>query len=137
MPSVLRMSTRTLAGAAMAFTLLFTAACDDDDDPFVPIPSELTIVSGDNQTITVSTASAPLTVTLLDQNDDPIAGRTVTWTVASGSGTLTSATSVTNTQGVATMVFTAGTTTGAATVTATVSGVAPVTFDITVMPVTQ
>ena len=137
MHSVLKPSMRTLAGAAMALTLLFTAACDDDDDPFVPIPSELNIVSGDDQTIPVGTASAPLTVTLLDQNDDPIAGRTVTWTVVTGSGTLASASSVTNDQGIATMVFTAGTTGGAATVTAAVTGVAPVTFDIMVTPVTQ
>lgn len=119
----------------MAMSLLFTAACDDDDDPFVPVATEFSITGGDNQNIAVNTASAPLTVTLLDQNDDPIANRTINWTIASGAGTLASATSTTNAQGVATMVFTSGTTTGAATVTASVagsSGVAPLTFDINV-----
>ena len=132
MPSVLLKSTRMLAAAAMTMSLLFTAACDDDDDPFVPVPTELNITSGDNQNIAVSTASAPLTVTLLDQNDDPIANRTINWTIASGDGTLASATSTTNAQGVATMVFTSGATAGAVTVTASVAGTTPVTFDITV-----
>jgi hypothetical protein len=132
MHSALKGTTRMLAGAAIAVSLLFTAACDDDDDPFVPVPTELTLTSGNNQTLAVSTASAPLTVTLLDQNDDPVAGRTVNWTVATGTGTLTSATSVTNAEGVATMTFTSATTVGAATVTATVTGVSPVTFNLMV-----
>jgi len=133
MQSVLKgTTTRMLAGAGMALSLLFTAACDDDDDPIVPVPTELNITSGDNQNIAKSAVSAPLTVTLLDQDDDPIAGRTVAWAVVTGTGTLASSTSATNASGVATMTFTAGTVAGAATVTATVTGVAPVTFDITV-----
>lgn len=132
MQSALKGTTRILAGAGMALSLLFTAACDDDDPVEPQVPTELNITSGNNQTIAKSTASAPLTVTLLDQDDDPIAGRTVTWAVATGTGTLASATSVTNASGVATMVFTSGTAAGAATVTATVTGLAPVTFNITV-----
>jgi hypothetical protein len=121
-----------LAGAGMAFSLMFTAACDDDDPVEPPVATELNITSGDDQTIAASTASAPLTVTLLDQNDDPIAGRTVTWAVVTGDGTLASTTSVTNDLGVATMTFTSGITVGAATVTATVTGLTPATFDIMV-----
>jgi hypothetical protein len=133
MSSVLLKTTRLLAGAGMAMSLLFTAACDDDDDdPFVPVATQLNITSGDNQSIAASTASAPLTVTLLDQNGDPIADQTINWAVATGDGTLASATSTTNAQGVATMVFTSGTTLGAATVTASVAGTTPVTFDIMV-----
>lgn len=133
MQSVLKGThTRMLAGAAMALSLLFAAACDDDDPVEPPVPTELNITSGNNQTIAVSTASAPLTVTLLDQDDDPMAGRTVTWAVATGTGTLTSATSVTDANGVATMVFTSGTVAGAATVTATVAGLTPVTFNLAV-----
>ena len=132
MPSVLLKTTRLLATAGLATSLLFTAACDDDDDPFVPVATELNLTSGNNQSLAKSTASAPLTVTLLDQNDDPISGRTVNWAVATGSGSLASATSVTNAQGVASIVFTSGTTAGPATVTATVAGVTPVTFNLTV-----
>jgi hypothetical protein len=125
-------TTRLLVGAGMAFSLLFTQACDDDDPVEPPVPTEFNITSGNNQTLAASTASAPLTVTLLDQDDDPMAGHTVTWAVATGTGTLTSSTSVTNASGVATMTFTSGTTAGAVTVTATVTGLTPATFTITV-----
>jgi hypothetical protein len=132
MQFALRSTTRMLAGAGMALSLMFTAACDDDDPIEPPVATELNITSGDNQTIAVNTAGSPMTVTLLDQNDDPIAGRTVNWTVATGTGTLASATSVTNNLGVATMTFTSGATAGTATVTASVAGLTAVTFDYTV-----
>ena len=132
MPSVFQKTTRLLATAGLATSLLFTAACDDDDDPVAPVATELTLTSGNNQTLAMNAQSAPLTVTLLDEDDDPISGRTVTWTVASGTGTLTSASSVTNAQGVATMTFIAGASPGAATVTATVAGLTPVTFNLMV-----
>lgn len=133
MSPVLRSTTRMLAGAGMAFTLLFTAACDNDDDPFVPVATELSVTAGNNQTLAINTASQPLTVTLLDQNDDPIANRTVNWSVTSGTGTVESATSTTNAQGIATMTFTSGATTGAVVVTASVAGVTtPATFNLMV-----
>ena len=132
MSVALKGATRLLAGAGMAVSLLFAAACDDDDDPFVPVVTTITMTSGSPQSVPRSTASQPLTVTVKDQNGDPIANRTVNWTVATGTGTLTSATSVTNAQGVATMTFTAGATAGAATVTATVGNLTPVTFNITI-----
>ena len=134
MQFALRNTTRLLAGAGMAMSLMFTAACDDDDeDPIEPpVATVLSITSGDNQTIAVSTTGSPMTVTLLDQNDDPIAGRSVSWSVATGTGTLASSSSVTDAQGVASMTFTSGTTAANATVTATVSGVDPVTFDYVV-----
>lgn len=132
MHQVLKAPTRMLASAGMALTLLFAAACDDDDDPVAPVATELEITSGDNQTIAVNTAAAALTVTLLDQDDDPLQGRTVNWAIAGGDGTLSGATSVTDAQGQATITFTAGATPGAAAVTASVPGVTPVTFDITV-----
>ena len=134
MQFALRNTTRLLAGAGMAMSLMFTAACDDDDEYPIepPVATVLSITSGDNQTIAVSTTGSPMTVTLLDQNDDPIAGRSVSWSVATGTGTLASSSSVTDAQGVASMTFTSGTTAGNATVTATVSGVDPVTFDYVV-----
>ena len=132
MSAALKGATRLLAGAGMAVSLLFAAACDDEDDPFVPVVTTITMTSGSPQTVARNAASQPLTVTVQDQNGDPIAGRTVNWTVATGGGTLTSTSSVTNAQGVATMTFTAGATAGASTVTASVGTLAPVTFNITV-----
>ena len=49
MQSVFRGSTRLLAGAGVALSLLFTAACDDDDPIEPPVPTELNIVSGDDR----------------------------------------------------------------------------------------
>jgi hypothetical protein len=107
-------ATRLLAGAGMAVSLLFAAGCDDDDDPFVPVVTTITMTSGSPQTVARNTASQPLTVTVRDQN------------------TLASTTSVTNPQGVATMTYTAGATAGTATVTASIGTLTPVTFNITV-----
>lgn len=132
MSAALKGATRFMAGAGMAVSLLFAAACDDDDDPFVPVVTTITMTSGSPQTVARNATSQPLTVTVRDQNGDPISGRTVNWTVATGGGTLTSTSSVTNAQGVATMTYTAGATAGAATVTASVGTLAPVTFNITV-----
>ena len=125
-------ATRLLAGAGLAVSLLFAARCDDEDDPFVPIVTTITMTSGSPQTVARNTASQPLTVTVRAQNGDPLVGRTVTWAVGSGGGTLASTSSVTNAQGVATMTYTAGATAGAATVTATVGTLTPITFNITV-----
>ena len=134
MSAARRGATRLLAGAGMAMSLLFAAACDDDDDPFVPVVTTVTMTSGSPQTIARNATSSPLTVKVLDQNGDPIEGRTVTWAVATGTGTVTSSSSLTNAQGVASMTFTAGATAGASTVTATVGNLTPVTFNITVLP---
>ncbi len=126
---------RLLAGAGMAVSLLFAAACDDDDDddnPFVPVVTTITLTSGSPQTVARNGTSTPLTVTVRDQNGDPISGRVVNWAVATGGGTLASTSSTTNAQGVATMTYTAGATAGTATVTATVGNLTPVTFNITI-----
>jgi len=134
MESVLRGTTRMLAAAGVSFTLLFAAGCDDDDDdPLAPpVASQIGISGGNNQTIPVNTASTPLEVTVEDQYDDVIGGVTVSWVVSTGSGTLASASSVTNADGEATVVFTAGTTPGKVVVSATVTGLPTVTFAITV-----
>ena len=85
-----RGTTRILAGASMAVALLFSAACDDDDDPFVPVVTTITMTSGSPQTLAPNAVSTPLTVTVRDQNGDPIEGRTVNWAIASGEGSIAS-----------------------------------------------
>ena len=132
MSAALKGTTRLLAGAGMVVSLLFAAACDDDDEPFVPVVTTITMTSGSPQTVARNGTSQPLTVTVKDQNGDPIANRTVNWAVATGGGTLTSTSSTTNASGVATMTYTAPATAGAATVTATVGNLTPVTFTLTI-----
>jgi hypothetical protein len=122
-----------LAAASLSLTLLVVPGCGDDDDPVAPpVAAEIGISGGNNQTVTRNTASTPLEVTVEDQYDDVLAGVTVTWVVVSGSGAVASATSVTNADGEATIVFTAGATPGPVVITATVTGLAPATFAITV-----
>lgn len=129
---------RQLAGVTMALSLLVAAGCDDDDDdpvgPTQPVATSLQIASGNNQTVTVSTAAAePLVVTVLDQDDAPMANVTVTWATPTGGGTLSQTTTTTNNQGQAQVTYTAGATEGAATVTATVAGITtPATFTLTI-----
>jgi hypothetical protein len=118
----------------MALSMVLATGCDDDDDDVLapPVANEISKESGDNQTVPRSSASQPLVVVIEDQYDDPMSGVTVNWAVATGSGTLSSATSVTDVNGETSVTFTAGTVAGTATVTATVSGLTPVTFTITI-----
>lgn len=96
-------------------------------------PASLVIVSTNPQTTLVNTnvSSAP-SVRVLDGNGNPVPNRTVTFAVTSGGGQLTGAIATTNAQGVATVgSWRLGTSPGTNSVTATVTGVAPVTFTAT------
>lgn len=91
---------------------------------------------GDNQTWTVALqAPQALQVRVTDANSNPIAGVTVTFAIATGSGSLGSPSATTNAQGVATSTWTLGQTAGTQTVNATATVPAgtlgPVTFTAT------
>ena len=96
-------------------------------------PAVIEIYSGNNQTNTVGTAlSAPFTAVVKDTNNNLIEGSTVIWTVTAGAGTMSTATSTTNSSGRASSTLTLGTTAGTNTVTASVAGVGtPATFSAT------
>lgn len=95
------------------------------------IPILASIVSGNNQSALVSTAlTNPLAINL-SQNGLPITSDTVTWTVLSGSGTLGSATTITDINGNTSNTYTVGSAAGTNTVKATASGGASVTFTCT------
>jgi hypothetical protein len=96
-------------------------------------PASITATSGSLQDATVSTAfGAPLVATVVDSNQNPVSGASVTFTApatgASGvfaSNSSNTETDTTNASGQATSsAFTADATAGAYTVTATVAGVA-------------
>ena len=87
-------------------------------------PAAIVVVSGDKQADSVKrTLGSPLVVKVTDAFGNAVSGATVSWS-RSGSGTLTSATSVTNTDGFASIGYTLGSTVGAETITASVNGVA-------------
>src|SRR2546423_13075770 len=76
-------------------------------------PSAISLVSGDAQSGTVAHAlGQPLVVRVLNVQNQPINGATVTWSVAAGAGSLSGASTTTNAQGDATVTWTVGTTAG-------------------------
>ena len=84
------------------------------------VASQLQIVSGNEQNVPAGTqAASPLVVRALNAASQPVQGVAVAFQVTSGSGTLGSASTVTDAQGRATTTFTAGVARGPVTVRAT------------------
>lgn len=120
----------TLFACALAFTV---GGCGDD--PVQPIPAEattLSIVSGDDQTLDTGEMSAALTVQVLDQNSDPMADVTVTFTGSGVEHTLSGQSATTGSNGQASVTVTSGAAEGGISVAAAVSGLQPVTFALQV-----
>jgi adhesin/invasin len=94
--------------------------------------AEVAKSGGDNQNTNVTTAVAiPPSVLVRDEVGTPVPGVSVIFAVASGSGSITGAAATTNASGLASVgSWTLGNA-GANTLTATVDGVAPVTFAAT------
>jgi len=79
----------------------------------VQTPTQLLKVSGDGQTATAGTTlPAPLVVQVNDAGGHPIPGKTATFAVLQGEGSLGTATSVTGNDGKASTTFTTGTISG-------------------------
>ena len=91
----------------------------------------ISIVSGNNQLINESTNTSPFTIQVLDSSNNPIPFTPVTWQITSGSGTLTSVSTTTDINGMASATGVIATTPGQATVTATV-GTVTATFAFTI-----
>ncbi len=95
-------------------------------------PRTLTKVCGEDQEGTVGELLAkPFVVFVSDENDAALAGVAVAFAVTAGGGTLSTTTETTNADGYALTYLTLGSELGTNTVTATVEGLAPVTFTAT------
>jgi hypothetical protein len=117
---------RTLALAA---ALLLDGCLSIDNETGLGL---VIIVSGNEQTVQTGAAAAvPLVVRAFDTSTAPMAGVTVNWSVASGGGSVTPTSTITDGAGQASANYTAGTTTGEAQVRATAEGLT-VTFTVTV-----
>ena len=93
------------------------------------MPHRLTKVCGDDQEGTVGALlTAPLVVSVSDEDGAAIAGVIVSFAVTAGGGTLSSATATTNANGRAATRLTLGSDLGTNTVSATVEGLESVTF---------
>ena len=116
--------TATIAGGG---TVTFTSTA--------ALANVLTVVSGNNQSAAINTALAlPLTVKVADASGNAVSGATVTWSIVSGGGVLSTATATTSATGLATTTYTTGATAGAASVRATIAGGGTVTFAVTATP---
>ncbi len=104
-------------------------------DVVADVATTMAISAGDNQNGTVATAVAvPPSVLVSDQFGNPVAGQPVTFTVATGGGSVTGGSATTNAAGIAAVgSWTLGTATGTNTLTATSTGLAgsPATFTAT------
>jgi hypothetical protein len=115
-------SSSGLAGSPVTFEA--TALSGDAD--------QLQRVSGNDQTARVGTELRnPLVVRLVDDAGNGVAGRAVSWIVATGGGEVASTTSTTDSEGEATARWTLGPNPGSNTLNAVVSGVGFVPFTAT------
>jgi hypothetical protein len=119
-----------MKGKLLLLAALALGGCHDDDyDPTVP--TEIELLSGDQQFADVGQAlPEPLSVVVLNLEGDPVAGVEVEWFVLNGGGDLSSETSVSDDNGVASVMFTLGSLVGqqrAQAVNSRLSG-SPVTF---------
>lgn len=95
-----------------------------------PTPASVSIVSGNNQAAAAGSALPTLLgVSVKDSSGRAVAAASVSWTVVAGGGSVTPASSTTDSGGLATTSWTLGAAPGANRVTATVASITPVTFD--------
>jgi adhesin/invasin len=111
----------SIAGGADAFVLATV----------VPGPaSAVHVTSGDPQSVTAGSATAPLVVQVVDQFANPVPNVTVTWAVAGG-GTLSATSTTTDATGSTQVTLTTDASPASYTVSATAGTITPVTFTIT------
>ena len=97
--------------------------------------STIAVNAGNNQSATAGSAVTTVpSVLVTDSGGNPVSGRSVTFAVATGAGTVVGGSATTNSSGIAAVTsWTLGTTAGANTLTATASGLtgSPITFTAT------
>ena len=128
--NVIRLSSRLLQ---LALVALAVASCRNDS-PTGPsaTPAALRVGIGSGQTAAVGTALATsLTVIVSDAAGKPVSGARVDWDVGVGAGTAAPASSLSNSDGVASTTWTLGTVAGTQRVSAQVGGLTPVVFTAT------
>jgi plastocyanin len=129
--------TRSIRSATLVFAAIAgfgLTACDDDTVNTVPpVASVITVdAASKDQTGTVGAALAvPIKVRTTTAGGAIVPGTTVTWTVATGGGSVSAATSVADASGDATTNWTLGPDVGANTLTASIPGSITATISAT------
>lgn len=95
----------------------------------------ISVSDQDNQSAIVGSTLSPLVVAVADVNNTPLAGQTITWSVVSGSATLASSQSITDSQGIASSpTVTLGTQSGIVSIRALLASGRSVLFSATATP---
>ena len=115
----------TVRWAAAAAALVGAAACGDTQftNSVILIPTTVTVAAASqNQTGTVGQPLAqPISVQVTDNTGNPIIGAVVTWSVLTGGGSVSAATSTTDVNGNASVIWTLGPTPGTNTLRASIA----------------
>ncbi len=119
-----------LAATLVALALV---ACTDSTEPGLGPPAKLVIQAGGVAQTALFGQAVPTAPAVLvtDAGSHPVPGVAVAFAIASGGGSLSSTTQMTNSSGVASVAWTLGNTFGANTMTAAAAGLPPVTFSAT------
>ncbi len=127
------MESRGRAAVASIFVLAAVGGCGGGEHIVAPLPSNLTIASGNNQRVTPGNAlPAPLEVAVTNSDGDGLSGVNVNWVVTTGEGTLSATRTITDSDGRASVDWTLGSRTGSQSVEAIVVAVAsPALFSAT------
>jgi hypothetical protein len=117
-----------LRSVAVTALVVQTSACGDASGPKFGPPATEVIVAGSAQLNPQvgMMLPIPLSIRVADEQDRNVRGATVVW--GASSGTLSTLSSRTDENGVASVNWTLGTVSGTQTATATVNGLPPVTF---------
>jgi len=126
---------RVRVGALVALVVL--GACTLNTDVSLGPAGLIKVPDGDGQTATPNTTlPTPLSVIVVNQFGDRLAGATVNWSIlGNAGGTLSASTTLTDPTGTASVDYTTGTMLGQAVIQASAAaGVLIVTFNVTVSP---
>ena len=113
----MRVSIRAGSALVGVASMFFLGACEDKVDfanVITPIATTLAVVAGSDGQVGIvgQPLPLPITVHVLDQNGNSIAGAVVSWTIMGASGSVSSPTSTTNGAGDASVIWTLGTAAG-------------------------
>ena len=127
--SLLGRSGKTAAYSALVLLLSTVSACGGDNNPITAntsvTPASVVVLSGDGQSaITGSALAQSLVVKVSSSKGSAVVGATVTFRIASGTATLSTASAITDNSGSAGTSVTVGTTAGVVVVEAAVQGTA-------------
>ncbi len=126
---------RLHAPAGMLLAIILTGACGPD--VLEPVDMRISVVEGDRQVDSVlAVLPIPLRVQVMDHRNQPVPNVEVRWNAYAAGGTLSSVTSLTDAQGIASVTYALGSRTGPYYVAASASGVsgAPAWFEVTAGP---